>query len=139
MHATEAARLSAVAGCGRGAGLFVVIPAQRTSLWAWIFGLPFDKTITIHRWVGRLTFVEATLHFGLYFRSSSYLTTALLFSTPKYQDGFASWVALAVVFVTSIEWLRRKKYNVFYTLHFSFLLFYIFAWRHTPKFAFYGS
>ena len=50
-------------------GLFVVIPASRNSMWAWLFGLPFDKTITIHRWVGRLVFVEATLHMVLYFTS----------------------------------------------------------------------
>ena len=31
-------------------GLFVVIPASRNSLWAWLLGLPFDKTITIHRY-----------------------------------------------------------------------------------------
>ena len=33
-------------------GLFVVIPASRNSLWAWLFGVPFDKAITIHRWLG---------------------------------------------------------------------------------------
>ena len=32
-------------------GLFVVIPASRNGLWAWLLGLPFDKTITIHRWM----------------------------------------------------------------------------------------
>ena len=56
----------------------------------------------------------------------------------RYSRGFASWVALAVVFLTSIEWLRRKKYQVFYTLHFAFLLFYLFAGLHTPHFKFYG-
>ena len=32
-------------------GLFVVIPASRNGLWGWLLGLPFDKTITIHRWM----------------------------------------------------------------------------------------
>ena len=32
-------------------GLFVVIPASRNGVWAWLLGLPFDKTITIHRCV----------------------------------------------------------------------------------------
>ena len=41
--------------------------------------------------------------------------------------------------LTSIEWLRRKKYNVFYALHFSFLFFYLFAWLHTPQFQWYGG
>ena len=114
----------------------MVIPASRNGLVAWVLGLPFDKTITIHRWLGRLTFVEASLHFVLYFRT--YMTTELLFATPKYRDGFASWVGLVVVFATSIERLRRRKYQLFYALHFSFLAFYWFAWTHTPSFAFYG-
>ena len=49
----------------------------------------------------------------------------------KYKQGFVSWLALAVVFLTSIEWLRRKKYQIFYTLHFAFLFFYLFAALHT--------
>ena len=48
-------------------GLFVVIPASRNGLWAWLLGLPFDKTITIHRWMGRLVFVEVTIHMLWYF------------------------------------------------------------------------
>ena len=48
-------------------GLFVVIPASRNGLWAWLLGLPFDKTITIHRWMGRLVFVEVTIHVAWYF------------------------------------------------------------------------
>ena len=48
-------------------GLFVVIPASRNGLWAWLLGLPFDKTITIHRWMGRLVFVEVTIHMAWYF------------------------------------------------------------------------
>lgn len=66
------------------------------------------------------------------------MTAELLFGEPKYRDGFAAWVGLAVVFLTSIEKLRRAKYHVFYALHFSFLAFYIFAWNHTESFRFYG-
>tara|TARA_B100000767_G_C19454038_1_gene405270 strand:+ start:284 stop:400 length:117 start_codon:yes stop_codon:yes gene_type:complete len=32
----------------------------------------------------------------------------------KYTQGFVSWLSLLVVFLTSIEWLRRKKYQVLY-------------------------
>jgi len=118
-------------------GLFVVIPASRNSLWAWLLGLPFDATITIHRWVGRLVFVEATLHFILYF-PAGYLTVGSLTAVEKYRLGLTSWVALAVVFCTSLEYLRRRKYQVFYTLHFSFLFFYLFAALHSSKFHWYG-
>ena len=61
-----------------------------------------------------------------------------MFSVDKYRQGFASWVALTVVFCTSLERLRRRKYQLFYTLHFAFLFFYLFAATHTPKFHFYG-
>ena len=72
--------------------------------------------------------VEATWHFLAYFDDSSYMTTELLFSVPKYSDGFNAWLALVVVGLTSIEWLRRKYYHLFYLFHFAFLAFYWFAW-----------
>ena len=119
-------------------GLFVVIPASRHSLWGWLLGLPFDKTITFHRWVGRLVFVEATLHMAEYFNDEYLRDFGSMLDYDKYKNGFVSWLALLVVFCTSIEWLRRKRYEVFYALHFAFLLFYLFAALHTPKFKFYG-
>jgi len=119
-------------------GLFVVIPASRNSIWAWLFGLPFDKTITIHRWVGRLTAIEATLHLVLYFTDGYLDSFGTVVSVEKYRNGLIAWIGLMVVFATSIEYLRRKKYNVFYAAHFSFFVFYAFAALHTPKFHFYG-
>ena len=56
----------------------------------------------------------------------------------KYGQGFGAWFALLVVFLTSIERLRRKKYHVFYALHFSFVFFYLFAALHSRAFRFYA-
>jgi len=123
-------------------GLFVVIPASRNSLWGWLLGLPFDKTITFHRWLGRLVFVEATLHMAEYFNDGYFFpnnTFGDMIAVAKYKEGFISWVALLVVLLSSIEYLRRKRYEVFYALHFAFLFFYLFAALHTPKFKLYGA
>lgn len=87
--------------------------------------------------MGRLVFVEVTIHMAWYFYDG-YIDFSGMLAYEKYTHGFISWLALAVVFLTSIEWLRRKKYQVFYALHFAFLFFYLFAAMHTPHFQFYG-
>jgi predicted ferric reductase len=119
-------------------GLFVVIPASRNSLWAWLLGLPFDKTITIHRWIGRLTFIMCTLHIVYYFTSGYFTEFGDMFAYSTRRSGVAAYIALLVVFLTSLERLRRRKYQVFYTLHFSFLFFYLFGAMHAPQFQWYG-
>eukprot|EP00047_Mylnosiga_fluctuans_P001098 m.212218 g.212218 ORF g.212218 m.212218 type:complete len:362 (-) comp10141_c5_seq1:55-1140(-) len=54
------------------------------------------------------------------------------FSTPKYVRGFIAWAALAAIVLTSLPPVRRMLFNVFYAVHFSFVVFFVFVYLHTP-------
>ena len=98
-------------------GLFVVIPASRNSLWAWLLGLPFDQTITIHRWIGRLIVTEATGHFVWYFFEwVAAENLGMLFAFPSYIFGFIAWLALVVIFNVVLR-LRVKHTRLWRVLN----------------------
>ncbi len=69
-----------------------------------------------HRWAGRLVFLFATVHGGLWV--NQFLTTnqASQIDTDKVKRGFAAWVLLLSLAVTSIGPIRKRAYNLFWTL-----------------------
>ncbi len=42
--------------------LLVTLPATRNSVLVYLLGIPFDKTIMYHRWLGRWTFILLCVH-----------------------------------------------------------------------------
>jgi predicted ferric reductase len=111
--------------------LLVAIPATRNSFLVWISGISINQTIMYHRWLGRLTILEAFLHFcysvdqfSLFKESSIYGTIAL--------------TSLGVLGATSIEWIRRKQFNTFFYSHHIFLIYYIFGSLHSKLFFIYS-
>lgn len=139
--------------------LFIIVPASRTSLWQYLLGLPFDKMIRFHRWIGMLIVVEATGHclwwlilFGFEddapnlpscpfpaSRPQSMPRSATcarglqrVFVTQSYVYGLVAWISLALILLTSLETVRRRHYRIFQASHFAFLLFYTFAALHKP-------
>ena len=127
--------------------LLVIVPATRTSFLIWLFDLPVDRTIHFHRWIGRLVAFVASLHMVSYFplwidlQSSGTSTITHQLLLPKNLWGLGANVALLILVVTSLEYIRRKMYNTFFYSHFSFVIFYVFGSLHSPKFVpyVYGS
>jgi len=48
--------------------------------------------------------------------------------------GILSWICGFAMFITALEPIRRKKFEVFYYSHYLFLLFYVFGGLHYPDF-----
>lgn len=63
------ARLANISPWARGFGKlnvlnmsFVMLPAARYSIWFLIFGIPFDRTLKFHKWIGYFNFLIVTIH-----------------------------------------------------------------------------
>jgi predicted ferric reductase len=122
--------------------VFVTLPATRNSLLFWLFGLPFDRTILFHRWLGRWVVLLSLIHYiaSIQVWAAGALShNAKVFNTviPKYLYGFISFVGLMLVFFTSVGYLRRKHFNFFFISHFFFVVFFVMGVFHSPQFAIY--
>jgi hypothetical protein len=104
----------------------VALPATRNSVLVYLLGAPFDKTIQFHRWLGYLCLTESTLHWAYYFPYT------LLYD--KCKTGLWSWLFVFVVFLTSLDFIRRFYFNWFFTFHFAFIGFYVAGISHTTEF-----
>jgi len=53
--------------------------------------------------------------------------------TQKDNFVYPAFAALVVLFFTSLDWIRRNKYEVFYYLHYFFVMFYLFGALHSNE------
>lgn len=121
-------------------GLLCVIPSTRNSILVWLFGMPFDHVVVYHRWLGRCAVLLALLHTFLSWDNwrkvgAPYFETQ--FTVVKYHYGFWATFSGVVLYVTSLEWVRRNKFQMFFWAHFSFFLFFAFSWLHSGECKFY--
>jgi predicted ferric reductase len=113
--------------------VLVMIPCVRNSVFSMIFGVPFERIIVFHRFLGRWMLLVVTVHMALYIQSwnkANIDAMQQLFHTNAGFNGFLSWMFLVFLNATSVEYFRRNHYNIFYYWHMSFLLVYIFAFIH---------
>jgi NADPH oxidase 2 len=112
------------------AGLVLLLGA-RNNLLGLVLRIPAPTLLLYHRILGRVTLVQATLHFALtanHHNRTHQLATVL--GNTQIQAGVVGWTALAIIAITSISLLRRRTFEAFYYLHFFFLLFTISALIH---------
>ncbi|PRP77243.1 endoglucanase (endo-1,4-beta-glucanase) (cellulase) [Planoprotostelium fungivorum] len=117
--------------------MLAVIPATRNSILVVLTGIPFDRAVQFHRWVGRLTVIIATVHVVYTFvdwRRSGESIIDMLRSDITNIWGLVAWVALLIMLFSSFEIFRRRLFEVFYTVHFSFLIFFVFGCLHNARF-----
>jgi len=115
-----------------------VLPATRNSLLVIFTGLPFERTIIFHRWVGRMLLILVGVHFGwiLYEwnRDGISWKTQLFTKDPTYGwsnlYGLIAGSATLIMMLTSLPIVRRKTWELFYLTHFMFIVFFVFAWLH---------
>jgi len=115
-----------------------VLPASRNSLLTVITGLPFERTVAFHRWVGRLVVFLTLVHALMVLRRQVIMNLdwrAYFFYNPSIANiyGMVSLVAGVLMFFTSLPWVRRLQWETFYWTHFLFFLFFIFSWLHDDK------
>ena len=96
--------------------------------------IPSSTLLLYHRWIGRATVIHATLHFAL--NVERWIETdqvATVFESSRIQVGITAWIALCLIFITSIGFIRRKWFEAFYYPHVLFLVFVIGAMIHASR------
>lgn len=84
-----------------------------------------------HRWTGLAAVVHATIHFTEV--TKPWLLTPAVqytFRNTRIRLGIMAWCALCIVAITPVNLMRRKAFEVFYYMHFSFIAFVIGALIH---------
>ncbi|TMW58841.1 hypothetical protein Poli38472_006986 [Pythium oligandrum] len=124
---------------------FLFLPATRNSAWMEFFNISYANGIKYHRWLGVVTVVTAFLHcLGYYWswiRQKTWREEALpCFDCPlSDRKGRAVWINVfgelalllfLIIGFTSVPYIRRKFYNLFYYAHQLFILAIVFSVLH---------
>jgi predicted ferric reductase len=115
-------------------GGLALLMGARSNLFAMLARIPSSTLLFYHHWTGRATVIHATIHSALLILSyvqSQQLNVVL--QTARIQVGFAAWIALLVILVTSLNLIRRKFFEVFFYPHILFLAFVIGALIHATQ------
>jgi predicted ferric reductase len=115
-------------------GGLALLMGARTNLFAILARIPSSTLLFYHHWTGRATVIHATIHSALLIQSyvqSQQLNVVI--QTLRIQVGFAAWIALLVILVTSFNFARRKCFELFYYPHALFLAFVIGALIHATQ------
>ncbi|KAF4624289.1 hypothetical protein G7Y89_g13884 [Cudoniella acicularis] len=115
-------------------GGLALLMASRTNLFAIILRIPSPTLLMYHRWIGLATVAHATTHFALN-TQHDILTDQLAdaFSSTRIQVGMMAWLSLAILFVTSLNFIRRRWFEAFYYSHALFFVFVVGALIHTTN------
>ncbi|KAH7317416.1 ferric reductase like transmembrane component-domain-containing protein [Rhexocercosporidium sp. MPI-PUGE-AT-0058] len=116
--------------CISNGGLALLF-AARSNLLSSLLRVPTTTIAYYHRWCGRATVIHATIHTVL--NIQQYLKTdqlATVFGALRIQVGIMAWIALALMFLTSLNFVRRRVFEVFYYTHFLFIVFVVGACIH---------
>ncbi|KAG4048319.1 hypothetical protein PC123_g16359 [Phytophthora cactorum] len=124
---------------------FLFLPATRNCVWMEFLNISYANGIKYHRWVGVVTVLTALFHcLGYYWswiRQEEWKENALpcFDCAVGSKEGHDPWMnffgeiallAFLAIGLTSIPWVRRKMYNMFYNVHHLFLIGTIFAVLH---------
>ena len=91
---------------------FTFLTATRNGVFSWLLGLAFDQALIYHRFIGRLTVASALAHSCFYIKD--------VFEKPLdgvIITGLASLGCGFVIVLSSLNWVRRKHFNVFIWSH----------------------
>ncbi|KAI8936108.1 hypothetical protein NX059_007607 [Plenodomus lindquistii] len=103
-----------------------------------IIGTSHERINYIHRWVGRILFLSATIHFGI--MKSSILTSDIIHSREKsmiiVRYGVGAYATLLWIAATSVLPTRGWSHRIFHINHWiSTIGFLIIAAQHVPSYA----
>lgn len=108
--------------------VFTFLTAARNSVLTWFVGASFERVLVYHRFFGRLTVVMATIHSGFYYKDILDKT-----SDPVTLTGLFSLGCGFVIALSSLAYVRRKLFNVFFWSHFSFVGFLVGLYLHATS------
>lgn len=106
--------------------MLLIIPAARNSILTAGLGLAFDHAVVYHRFLGRFAVLCVLVH-GWYFLD--YVNRARF----AFVTGVAALGCGLVIFLTSVNYVRRNLFNLFYWSHYSFVGYLVLAYLHVPQ------
>lgn len=116
--------------------LLLVVPATRNSILTIFLGLEFDETILFHRWLAGWTLLLLAVHgiayFPIWFDDWDAFV-AYRVPLPKFAFALASGVSAIVIGVMSLPFFRRNYFQVFYWVHYTFIIYMITGGLHSEK------
>lgn len=116
---------------------FIFPLATRNSIFTRLIGIPFERMITFHRWVGRTILILLTFHASYQIQSnfkSSNSVTYSIWGTNIYKYGFLAYLFLFITVAAAHSVFRRFAFEAFYWTHFNFIFFIIFGCLHQKMF-----
>ncbi|CAG8521182.1 11125_t:CDS:2, partial [Cetraspora pellucida] len=117
-----------------GNAAFIYPLATRNSIFLKLIGVPFERMIRFHRWVGRTIFFLLSFHASYQIQFYGSLNRILLAGDNVTLYGFLAYVSLFIIMIMSHSLFRRFFFEVFYWSHFFFIFFFIFGCLHQPQF-----
>ena len=102
------------------------MPATRNSILTLCLALPFDHVVVYHRFFGRFTILCVIIHFAFYIENYSV-------EPYIYLTGLGAMLCGLVIGVTSLDYVRRKLFNVFYWSHYAFVGYLVLAYVHCDQ------
>jgi hypothetical protein len=99
----------------RSAFSLALFPVTKSSIWIAIAGVPFERALKVHRWLGRLAALFAAIHF------------ATMYGVEPLTEGFVLYGTISAccffaVALLSMEPIRRGFYNLFRMSHLTAVL-----------------
>ncbi|KAG2181400.1 hypothetical protein INT43_008983 [Umbelopsis isabellina] len=100
----------------------------RNSILKLVSGKSFDELLPLHRWHGLLGLGEICFHAAVQIKVAMEEMTPGSTSLPKDQEhisGFTAFIGLLIVFMSSMEVIRRNSFPLFYLSHITGVLLFI--------------
>ena len=115
-----------------------LLPVTRQSLFLVIFAMPYERAVAYHRYCSRVAFLFICLH-GLTmtreYGTGSLLQTDDLPHGDGVVWGFLTFLCVLLMVLTSLSFVRRRLYELFYYVHIAlFLPAVTFAAKHSTYF-----
>lgn len=113
--------------------MFLVLPVSRVGLWRVLFGASFERIVKFHRWMGMIMTIATIIHV-IHAVDVIKMTSSEKYGnvTPVY--GAVAFFAFMLMAVLSIEFIRRRFFEVFYVTHRVLsIVGFVFTILHCPK------
>lgn len=114
----------------------IFLLAGRQNIVGYLAGMGYERLNWFHRWVSRTLWLTATIHMGFWFRDwgqYDYITYQLK-NDALAKRGFAAWIILSFIIISSAAPVRNINYEFFVLQHLiTFVGFIVAVWLHAPN------
>ena len=115
----------------------LLLPVSRTSLWVRVLGMSYDRALMFHRWVAWWAIGGMWTHFALYVAKGG---SCILTDNPgSSQMGFVAVIMFTVISVLSLDFFRRRYFELFRSVHWLAGVAFFFVLLHDGTIAAYAG